>query len=508
MMPASVTAPLCLAIPVIAMLIFGLLEAARYCGLESDAKEWGNLAAESLFAGYQPFLLKEYQLFFLDASFGKDKLDLEAAEGRMEALLNDNLAAPSVGKGMFLYQMDVMGAEVAEVRLATDEDGKVFEMQAAEAMKHEIGRRAAKALLGQIEGMKEKRQEGQERESYIEDAGKALEELQNQEREAAEASPEGETPEETAPAEAAREELPENPIEVISEIRKNGILSLVLPRDKTVSGKTVSTDDCLMQRSCQTGTYSLDKKPGWYERVLMQEYVKDHAGNALAPKEEGALSYGTEYLICGKSSDKKNLEKTVNKLAMLREAANFLYLQTDEEKKAQALVAASLLAGASANPAVITIVKQGILAAWAYAESICDIKALLAGGREPFIKSAASWKTSLSGLAEAVAKDYAGEGGEAAWADDEAAKGMSYEDYLDALLYEKSVKTLAYRSMDLMEKHLQKEERHDAYRMDHMAVGAKIRVEYAADTLFLGIFGTDPVGGYYFLERADYAYGS
>lgn len=491
MTQASVTAPLCLALPVIAMLIFGLLEAAHYYGLQSDAEDWSNLAAESLFAEYQPFLLEEYQLFFLDGGFGGKTLNVDAAEDRIEALLYDNLAASPLKKGICLYRMDIMDAAVTKIRLATDENGKVFEMQAAEAMKRSIGQKAAKKILERIKGAKQKEEEAGDPEEHLKGAGKAIKELSAQKT--------GEEAEhvledEKVPIEA---EPIENPIDVITEIRQKGILGLALPKGKSVSGKSVQTENCLLKRDCQKGTYAQAEKPGWYERILMQEYIKDHMGNALAPKEKGALSYGSEYIICGKDSDEKNLEKVAGQLILLREAANFLYLQSDEGKKAEALAAATAIAGDSVNPAVILIVKQGILAAWAYAESVCDIKALLSGGRVPFIKNASNWKTGLSGLGEAIAKDYG-----------EESEGMSYENYLDILLYTKSVKTLAYRSMDLMEKHMQNETRYAMCRMDHMVTGVQIEAEYAADTLFLGIFGTDPLVGYRFLERTEYAYGS
>ena len=87
----SITVWLCLVLTVMAALILGLLEAARYEGLKSDAKEWSNLTAESLFAGYQPFLLEEYHMFFLDGSFGRKKLDIKTAEDKLTLFLNDNL---------------------------------------------------------------------------------------------------------------------------------------------------------------------------------------------------------------------------------------------------------------------------------------------------------------------------------------------------------------------------------------------------------------------------------
>ena len=86
----------------------------------------------------------------------------------------------------------------------------------------------------------------------------------------------------------------------------------------------------------------------------MQEYLKPLIGNAVTPKVGGALSYGVEYLICGKKSDEENLKGTVRKLLLLREVMNFLYLQGDHAKQAEALSAASAIAGITGNPAIIS----------------------------------------------------------------------------------------------------------------------------------------------------------
>ena len=180
----------------------------------------------------------------------------------------------------------------------------------------------------------------------------------------------------------------------------------------------------------------------------MQEFIKPLAGSAVSPEETGVLSYGTEYLICGKDSDVSNLKGTVNRLLLLREAVNYLYLQTDQAKQSESLAIAGAIGGALANPAVVAAIHQGILAAWAYVESISDVKGLLAGGKIPLIKSPDSWHTRLSAFSESLAGEYAGE-----------ARGFTYENYLDVLLYGKSLKQIAYRSMDLMEKNMQQEKR-------------------------------------------------
>lgn len=477
---ASVTVWLCLVLTALAVLILALLEAVRYEGLKSDAKEWSNLSLESLFAGYQPFLLDEYHMFFLDGSFGRKKLDIAAAEDELSLFLNDNLMIPEKAKGIHLYHMDSENVEITGYRLATDEKGKVFELQAANSMRKEIGTHAAEKILNQIKSVNSKEQAAEKPDLYMEDAKNTLDTIAQQKEQETE-----------KPAEP----VINNPIDTVKEIKKRGILGIVVPSWKTVSEKKVSVDNCLMKRSLSQGNYPQKEKCGWYERILMQEFLKTYVGYALAPKENGALSYGIEYLICGKESDEKNLEKTAKKLILLREGMNYFYLQTDGGKQAEALAAAAAIAGVSVNPAVVEVVKQGILAAWAYAESIYDVKSLLSGGKVPIVKNASVWKTQLSNLGAVLSDVPAGE-----------SNGLSYEEYLNVLLYTKTVKQLAYRSMDLMEWHMQNEEEFAKCRMDHMIMGIKLKTEFHADTLFLGIFQDDTIGGYPFMERTEYVY--
>lgn len=495
----SVTVTVCLSLILTAALILGLIEAARFYGLKEDADEWTKLAAESLAAEYQPYLLEEYGLFFLDGSFGETKLNPAAGEAKMDALLSYNLIVTEEKNGINLYRMQKADSEIAGYILATDDSGKVFMIQAAKTMKDTIGQQAAKELLNKIQRIQSKESEGGNPEQSMIDAENTLMELASQQAAQAQVNAKKAPIEPVEPLEAekAKEEpaVVENPLENIKTMRAQGILSLLLPEGATISSKKISLEDCLLKRNFSKGTCHMKESAGWYERILTQEFVKTSSGNFLNPKDRGALSYGTEYLICGKSSDEENLKGTAEKLLLLREAVNFLYLQQDQEKSAEAMTAATILAGASANPAAVELVYQGILAAWAYAESVCDVKTLLSGGKIPLMKDKTSWKTQLSKLGEAAVTASSSED-----------LGLSYEEYLDALLYTKSTEKIAYRSMDLMEKSMQNVERYAKCRMDHMIAGFQTEIKYQADTFFLGLIEEDIPGGYQFIERTEYVY--
>lgn len=492
----SVTAPLCMVVLVIAALLFTLVESARYYGLKSNAEKGGKLAAESLFAGYQPFLLEEYGMFFLDGNFGSSNFQMEGAEDEIRAFLCENFITGKEQDGIDLYRMQAVDAEVTGYMLATDAKGKVFEMKAAKAMKQKLGEQAAKKILEEISGVKKQTENTENPEEAIAGADAALKEIAAAEEEKKESADQKEKEQGMDETEALKLRTAENPLEIVKKLQKEGILALVVPSGNSVSEKRCNTKDSLLKRNCRKGTWECRENSGWYERILMQEFLKPLSGNAVAPQENGSLSYGTEYLICGKEGDRENLKGVVKKILLLREILNYVYLQTDESRKAEARTVASAIAGALVSPELISIIEQGVLAAWSYVESICDVKALLSGGKIPIIKTSDSWHTQLSNLSSAIENDYTGE-----------AKGVSYENYLDILLYEKTVKQIAYRSMDLMEWRLKEQPNGENCRMDHMVTGIRFTAEYDTETLFFDIFGKDTVGGYRFTEKEEYIYG-
>ena len=226
----------------------------------------------------------------------------------------------------------------------------------------------------------------------------------------------------------------------------------------------------------------------------MQQYIKKYGGNFLSPVESGGLSYGEEYVIAGKGTDRENLKYVAEEILLLREIVNFFYLCTDEATQAQALTAATLLAGISGNPAVIEVVKQGILAAWAYGESICDVKILLAGGNVPLMKASGDWNTDLFHLGDVISGTYKG-----------ADHGLCYEDYLQAFMYVLATKKVSYRCMDLME-YTMKKSGYVNGKMDAMILRMKVETEYSADTIFSSLLGKDTIGGYSFGKESSYCY--
>lgn len=94
-------------------------------------------------------------------------------------------------------------------------------------------------------------------------------------------------------------------------------------------------------------------------------------------------------------------------------------------------------------PGLVEAVKQVLLLAWAFAESVLDVRLLLNGKRVAFQKDAATWKLSLSGALEL--EDLSG------LDEAEDADGLLYRDYLGILLTLTGREKRILRSLDAIE---------------------------------------------------------
>ena len=134
-----------------------------------------------------------------------------------------------------------------------------------------------------------------------------------------------------------------------------------------------------------------------------------------------------------------------------------------------------MLAAAMMVPEIAGLLTATLILGWAFAESIYDVKEILAGGKVPLLKEDDTWHYGLSSallgeLAEAVGE----ESGET--------QGMGYEDYLRIflLLCEKS--TVTWRTMNVVEMDIRNTPGNGAFRLDacivEIAMNVKVKSKY------------------------------
>ena len=272
-------------------------------------------------------------------------------------------------------------------------------------------------------------------------------------------------------AQKPQEEV-KNPIEDANQWKKSAVLSLVIRDESQLSNKAIALEHTLEHRQKETG--NLPVQGAILEELWFVKYLETHMDSYRQVSSDHALDYEWEYILNGESSDRENLKETVKSLIMIREIANMGYLIQDQQKCIEAEELAVALMGWSMNPPVVAATKWGILAAWAYSESILDVRALLEGRRIAWMKNAEQWTTGINQTGEAVdgfamAKD--------------CENGWDYLKYLQFLICMKRDNAVNYRSMDIIEVNINSMYG-KSIQMDHMMTGCESKVSYEAEPLF------------------------
>jgi hypothetical protein len=238
-----------------------------------------------------------------------------------------------------------------------------------------------------------------------------------------------------------------NLLDTVKQVMTDGVLSFVVEDLEEISKRKFSTEG-FPSKEANVKNTQISTAEQTVNAVLLNEYLLKYMPNFTTQTTED-IRYDLEYVIGGKTSDKENLAVVVDKLVMLRQAMNYVYLLSDTEKKTLAQETAMAVLGvASATVVAVPVVTTLILMAWAYAESICDVKAMIAGQKVPFLKSKAEWRLSLENAAK----------GSKGWSSDKKSeKGLSYEEYLRILLYFQTRDSKIYRALDMMQLNISKE---------------------------------------------------
>ena len=74
----------------------------------------------------------------------------------------------------------------------------------------------------------------------------------------------------------------------MTEVKKEGVLSLVLPENTKVSGKSINIEETVSHRSLEKGTMDSYAGTDWYQKVLFYQYLVNYLGNYV---EKSRIAY-------------------------------------------------------------------------------------------------------------------------------------------------------------------------------------------------------------------------
>jgi hypothetical protein len=453
----------------VAQLLFTLLEVARYRESAKVMQMSTERGIESAFADYCSPLWENYRLLGMTAADGEGNFSFNQREAAFREL------SGTAAAGVDFLAAEVSDVEFSDYLLLTDEGGKVFEETVCAYMKQNLGYEAARTLYSRYEAVKNAEENYEGTDAAIQNAQDAL----NNQSDAG-SNLKGAAirdSEETQTAETASAENADNPLTAIAEVKKKGVFALVLPESATLSSNALTLKKTVSHRTLTSGTKTETIQTDWYQTVLFDQYLEQYLSCYTETKEDRALSYELEYLIGGKAADADNLRVVVKELLAVREALNMVTLLASSAKQAEALALATAIAGASVNPLVIEGVKYGILAAWAFVESVMDLRTLLSGGKIALGKSKSEWTSNVNALPALLS----------GWSQaNSSEQGLSYREYLGMLLLFHSGETLAMRAMDVQEAAIQRVEGYSSFQMDHVVCETKLVVTYEYKPIFMG----------------------
>ena len=408
-------------------LVLALMESASIQMAKNYRRADMNRAIECVFAEYQKELLENYDVFAIEAGY------------ETGAYSEQNIL-----ERLSYYGAD-MENEIKRIQLLTDKNGELFIDQAGKYMKHKYGIAWADKYLGSTSIWKNQEERADEFTEEEKIQADRLDELLGEQ--------EAELPSE------------ENPMEHIAGLKRSPLLNLIMPEGKQVSEKKIDLTDMPEHRKNETGygTFEdVETEGETVSAVLMGEYILEHFTDFSDESKGGKLDYEVEYILAGKGSDKENLETVAKKLILLRFVPNYIYLQTNSAKQAEARAAAGTLCALLAVPVVTEAAAQGILLAWAYGESVMDVRTLLNGKKTAAVKDDTSWQLSLSGLMKLGTEEDPGDG-----ADIDG--GMGYKEYIRMLLFLEGREKMSMRAMGIIEKNMQSIYGQPSFRIDYCA---------------------------------------
>lgn len=464
---AYLTVYLTLILTIILSLCLTLIEGTRRNAVYMEAECVTDIGLNSIFAEYHRELFRQYNLFAIDSSYGSSLPQVNLTCNHLEEYIGKNLSMDDVFLDWLLYR-DLLGMklediEMTKVSFMTDDKGSIFRKRAAEAVWDDMSLNLYDELKGWMYTVESKQLTERDIAAEKMKLDKKLKKYDGKEKQVSE-------------TEWVTVKV-KNPTDALEKKRKEGIFTWAVANPSGLSDKSLNMNDLIMARmnngNVNQGNMRQDKVSTTdkaLERFFFQEYLMRYMGHYGTERDESALSYQIEYLIAGKNNDMDNLRSVVSALLAIREVANTVYILSDQNKCMTAETLGYLLASAMLIPEAGDLIKLIILFGWAYAESIYDVKTLLAGGKIPLMKDASTWHYDLDAALSLGNNSKITE-----------SKGLSYEDYLRIMLMLQNEDTLTARAMNMVEADIRLTAGNEYFRLDGCidAVEACVRIKSA-----------------------------
>lgn len=458
-----ITVYLALIICVLLTLILMVIEGARQQTIRFQTECVMDAGMNSIFAEYHREMNKQYNLFFIDDSYGSSRGGVSNTKTHLLSYMNmnfhasDDFAVPLI-RVRDITAINADNADLFKTSYATDNNGEILRYQIVQYEKDIMGISLIdKEPIGlNIEGLMK------DYENYYRDKTSVNENLSNLE----------DTINSERIGNGEEAIIFDNPADSVESLSGLSILYYAIGDASSLTGVCINPQDYISNRSHIEGygLYEEQNLPiGIVTNPYYCKYVFDKCGYYNNVKDNSLLKYQIEYIIKGKDSDLDNLEAVALNIFEIRYALNMANIMASGEKQQQAQELAMVIALLCKNPQLVEYLKWSILYAWGYAESAKDLRILYDGHPLGAVKTDADWNTPFSQIAtfkEHLSEYHLPSG------------SISYGDYLYGFLMLESTKNQNMRLMDIMEMDIRLTPGNSNFRMDNQIyqTAAKVNV--------------------------------
>ncbi len=475
----SITVFLSLTCILFLSLICAVVESARVQGARAQAANITGMGSFSLLGEFEKELLEKYDIFSLDGTYGNGSFQIEKVNERLQDYIsyNANPRKDLFSAGCFdPWRLELDESSISGYALLTDEQGEPFYQQAVTYMKENTLTMTAEKLLEYAKDTEDIEKWEKEYKESLKDSDTQISQMEDTKQKKLE------TMESEAEAAGTVAVLPEepknNPLKEIAKLRKKSTLEIVT-WDKEISKKTINIHNFPSKNRLRKGNLAIEKKnSGLLSDLIFREYLLEHFPGYADGSSGKVLDYQMEYILGGKKSDEKNLKYVVNRLLLLREGMNYLYCLKEPAIHQQTEALALTLTGIFGLPLLTEATNHALMLAWAYGESLVDVRILLDGGKVPIFKDVSTWSLSLENLGRIT--EVLREGAK------RSDTGLSYTDYLRVLLNLGSVKKQRMRALDMIQAELQ-EEGSTQFKAENCIVAVKVGTSFYCKPVFAGL---------------------
>ena len=344
----SITIFAALSFMLIAQFIFTMLEVSRTIEVRKTLQMNTESVLESIFANYCSPLWEEYRLLGTSVVNSDGDLSFNNVQAQLQNLTDVNLGGreKSLLAGTSMLTAKMTDANFEEFLLMTDDNGAVFQEVVCAYMKENFTYETARTIYDNLNDMKNAKDQYGDAGNSIDTARDSINEAREEERRKQEEfkNQAEDTKKKGKDSSKKKKQLPkmkgisgrkartissksnkvqtaetsveipdeeENILDIVSETKKNGVLSLVLSSDATLSNSTISLDNSVSHRTLEKGNAETEGSDDWYSDVLLNQYFNNYFSCYTNQKSGHHMKYELEYLIAGKGEEAENLRMVI-----------------------------------------------------------------------------------------------------------------------------------------------------------------------------------------------------